>query len=169
MDGDGYGMLSSYEHHGRRTKKYVHRWVWEMARGPIPKGMVIRHRCDNRVCFRLSHLEIGTVADNNRDAQERGHLGSVRVMPPSVVREIWARRSGGEKWVTIIPDYPDYSPATVKRVKDYICDISTSTDSPASGPTRSDAGALNADENGPRLPDGTRVVHSRTPTSTTRG
>ena len=51
---------------------HVHRYVWEEYNGRIPKGMVVRHKCDNPACMRLNHLEIGTVADNNRDMTERG-------------------------------------------------------------------------------------------------
>jgi hypothetical protein len=122
IDGDGYGQMADWKR-GRGHKKYAHRWVWEMANGPIPPGLVVRHKCDNRVCFRLSHLELGTVADNNRDASERGHLGGVRVMAPSEIRAIMARRATGELWTSIAADYPDYSLATVKRAKDYIHDL----------------------------------------------
>jgi len=121
IDGDGYGVMADH-HRGRGYKKYAHRWVYEMAYGPIIPGLVVRHRCDNRLCFRLSHLELGTVADNNRDAQERGHLGPVRVMAPSEVEAIMARRAAGELWKVIALDYPQYSLATVKRAKDYIND-----------------------------------------------
>jgi hypothetical protein len=37
-------------------------------------GMVVRHKCDNPPCINPEHLEIGTIADNNRDAKERGRL-----------------------------------------------------------------------------------------------
>ena len=50
---------------------YVHRMVWTQAYGPIPDGMVIRHRCDTPACYRLDHLEMGTKADNSRDMVER--------------------------------------------------------------------------------------------------
>jgi len=120
VDQDGYGMLAG--NHLTRTKRAAHRWVWEAANGPIPTGMVVRHKCDNRPCYRLSHLELGTVADNNRDAQERGHLGQVRAMAPSEVEAIMARRAQGEVWRVIAVDYPQYSLATVKRAKDYIRD-----------------------------------------------
>ncbi len=126
VDRYGYGVLSGRgAGHSNNNQKQVrmHRWVWEAVNGPIPPGLVVRHRCDNRCCYRLSHLELGTVADNNRDAAERDHLGSIRVMPPSIVRAIWARRVSGEVWTTIIADYPQYSPATIKRVKDYIKDV----------------------------------------------
>ena len=172
VDGDGYGQMADY-HRGRGHKKYAHRWVWEAVNGPIPKGMVIRHKCDNRVCFRLSHLEIGTVADNNADASERGHLGPARTMPPSMVREIWARRQTGEIWTSIAADYPDYSLATVKRVKDYIACLESDTDSPTDDPacpaTERAAGASTAAGAERKLPDGTRVVHHTTPTSTNPG
>lgn len=50
----------------------IARHLWADAHGPLPKGMVIRHRCDNPGCINLEHLEIGTYADNTRDAWERG-------------------------------------------------------------------------------------------------
>jgi len=62
--GPGYG--------GHRNQQFLHRWVWEQVNGPIPPGFVIRHKCDNRPCFRYDHLELGTVADNARDTVERG-------------------------------------------------------------------------------------------------
>ena len=58
----GYGRITSG---GKR--QYLHRWVWEQINGPIPKGMVIMHRCDNPPCFRYDHLTIGTHTDNVRD------------------------------------------------------------------------------------------------------
>jgi hypothetical protein len=122
VDGDGYGVMAD-SHLRPGYKKYVHRWVWEMAYGRPKPFKVVRHKCDNRACFRLSHLEIGSVADNNRDAQERGHLGQVRAMPPSEVRAIMARKATGEIWTSIAADYPQYSLATVKRAKDYINDL----------------------------------------------
>lgn len=64
----GYGKVGE----PGRGSAYVHRVVWEHLHGPIPDGMVVRHRCDNPPCCRPGHLEIGTYSDNANDAVERG-------------------------------------------------------------------------------------------------
>lgn len=64
----GYGRIGRYD-----RERYTHRVMWELTNGqPIPPGMVVRHRCDNPPCLNPEHLELGTTADNNRDALERG-------------------------------------------------------------------------------------------------
>jgi hypothetical protein len=40
--------------------------------GQLPKTTVIRHKCDNRLCINILHLEPGTLADNCRDRHGRG-------------------------------------------------------------------------------------------------
>jgi hypothetical protein len=50
----------------------AHRMSWLLARGDIPPGQVIRHRCDNVACVRPDHLELGTQADNLSDMRMRG-------------------------------------------------------------------------------------------------
>lgn len=47
------------------------RYIYEQKYGKIPKGMVIRHKCDNPNCCNIKHLEIGTQKDNVRDLIER--------------------------------------------------------------------------------------------------
>ena len=42
-----------------------------MKFGEIPKGMVIRHKCDNPNCCNIEHLEIGTQKDNIEDMIKR--------------------------------------------------------------------------------------------------
>lgn len=63
----GYGQI-----HTADGLLYAHHVAWRFANGPIPQGMVIRHKCDVRDCINPDHLEIGTHADNVADKVARG-------------------------------------------------------------------------------------------------
>ena len=70
-DKNGYGILSWRV--GRKVfTRRAHRWGWEDLHGPIPPGMVIRHTCDNPPCQNPAHWLLGSVAQNNEDARQRG-------------------------------------------------------------------------------------------------
>ncbi len=75
-------------------KMYAHRFAWTITNGDIPPGTVVRHTCDNPPCCNPAHLELGTHADNMRDAVERGRIarGSRQgkaILGEGDVTEIW--------------------------------------------------------------------------------
>lgn len=49
------------------------RFSWSLANGcEVPKGLVVRHTCDNPPCVNPKHLLTGTQRDNTLDAMRRG-------------------------------------------------------------------------------------------------
>lgn len=65
-DNDGYTRICI---NGKPDRLF--RYVYEQKYGKIPKGMLIRHKCDNTSCCNINHLEIGTPYDNVHDMIDR--------------------------------------------------------------------------------------------------
>lgn len=67
------GKVSNFGH-GKAFDKgkpvWVHRWMWERKRGPIPDGMLVRHLCSNAKCCNVEHLALGSQLENMRDMIE---------------------------------------------------------------------------------------------------
>ncbi len=69
----GYGIIASP--HSTPMLK-AHRVSWEIHYGPIPQGMHVLHKCDNRGCVRPDHLFVGTHNDNMQDMKNKGRARS---------------------------------------------------------------------------------------------
>lgn len=80
---DGYGLVSY-----KNKIITVHRLRWILTYGEIPDGQQVLHKCDNRKCFKIEHLFLGTQADNLNDAVSKGHLN---------LSECGVKRSKGAK------------------------------------------------------------------------
>jgi hypothetical protein len=99
LDRYGYGCASF-----GGKKWLVHRLAWHLGRGPIPKGMAVCHHCDNRRCFELEHLFLGSVQDNRADCvaksrHARGEEHGLAKLDSSRVRAIRSLRDAG--WTTL--------------------------------------------------------------------
>lgn len=72
-DKDGYGRVSG----NRASIRVASRIAYETWIGPIARGHVICHRCDNPPCCNPAHLFVGTSRDNTHDmlAKQRGNHG----------------------------------------------------------------------------------------------
>lgn len=87
---NGYGRLAFG---GRLHRRVVlaHRMSWELSRGPIPSGMFVLHKCDNRLCVRPEHLWLGTRRDNALDMVRKGR--SAFQLYPERYRAEWGSGS----------------------------------------------------------------------------
>ncbi len=84
--------------HERRRLVVAHRVSWEIHRGPIPEGMLVCHRCDNRKCVNPDHLFLGTYQDNYQDMVDKG-------------RRTWKPWTAGVKWAAKV------NPQKVRQIR----------------------------------------------------
>jgi hypothetical protein len=69
LSNKGYGQM-----HVSGKNLLAHRVSFELFHGPIPPGMWVLHRCDNRRCVNPDHLFLGDCALNMQDCAAKGRL-----------------------------------------------------------------------------------------------
>lgn len=77
----GYGLIGQGPGLGNAT---AHRVSYELARGPIPAGMVVCHTCDRPGCVNPEHLFLSDHAGNMRDMALKARA---RVLDEAEVKE----------------------------------------------------------------------------------
>lgn len=118
----GYGQVSI-----NRKMYPTHRLAYMLTKGPIPRGMFVRHACDNRLCVRPDHLDIGTFEDNIADTvrRKRGgpgenaargeRAGSSRLTDRDVIQIREAYAAGGVTQTILARDF-GVDTGTISRI-----------------------------------------------------
>lgn len=80
-----YGVFTGGEWYrgpnGKLKRRLIsaHRWAYMRFVGAVPDGMVVMHKCDNGLCVRPAHLQVGTQSDNIRDMYAKGRDAQERI------------------------------------------------------------------------------------------
>ena len=98
------------------------RWSWTQTHGPIPKGMLVCHHCDNPACVNPHHLFLGTPHDNAVDMVKKGRCNPGRlcgernasaVLTAKDVREILRSKETGR----VLSERYGVSKSTILTIK----------------------------------------------------
>ena len=134
LSGNGYPQINIK---GKIVKPS--RLSWNMVNGDIPKGKIICHTCDNKLCVNPKHLYAGSHSDNLNDRQNRNPVTVEeygRHKPKLYKGEVWLIRKlnikdnslgGGHKYKfpsTLISKMFNVSPGTILRIwnsTEYLC------------------------------------------------
>lgn len=113
IDAWGYGQ---FWYNDRPLK--AHRWIFEMASGPLPEGYLACHKCDNRRCVRIGHLFAGTGQDNSDDAVRKGRFSrhGTKKLPAEVKSGIATMHAEGKS----LREVADHFKVSVKTAHKYV-------------------------------------------------
>jgi transposase-like protein len=92
LDSSSYGSIRVDDKVWR-----THRVTYTVIHGVIPRGKVVRHKCDNAQCCNPMHLEIGDHEDNTQDIVDRKRHERRGVTPEEREQIVAMRRAGATK------------------------------------------------------------------------
>jgi hypothetical protein len=93
LDKYGYGKKKvKYAPHLPWESEKIHRWVLNQIRDVrLRPDQVVLHLCDQPLCYRIDHLKVGTIQDNNADMLAKGRASK----PP--VNVLYGEKHGMSK------------------------------------------------------------------------
>lgn len=118
VNGD-YGFVCiNYKQHS------AHHLAYELHKGTVPKGKLLRHTCDNPLCVNPRHLIPGTQADNVADRVKRNRSargkrnGAVKASQffPDDIRRIRRRYESGACTQAELANEYGVSQQTISRI-----------------------------------------------------
>lgn len=106
----GYGIFK------KKTASSIAYWL---VKGLIPKGQIVRHTCDFRLCCNPHHLIVGTHQNNTDDMVQRGRSDFPKArgrkrLTNEQVKEI--RTLAGTATHQVLADRFGTSDATISRI-----------------------------------------------------
>lgn len=114
----GYGsVVWRFKPNGRGQMIAASRAAWMVARGPIPEGMHVLHRCDVPACCNPDHLFLGTHTENMRDMRLKERATGVTVTADQVraIRREAAKKKYKGALAALARKY-SISPQTVGKI-----------------------------------------------------
>lgn len=111
LNKDGYFRTRDFRFtgSGRKPLIFYHRLVWELQYGEIPDGYEIDHKCRNRACCNIDHLQMltgkqHTVKTNRERYSERkllakSHWEETKCTGSELAERFGVSQSTGCKWV----------------------------------------------------------------------
>lgn len=64
------GRYGRFSYRGKHLP--AHRVAYEDCVGPVPDGLYVMHKCNNKLCCNPKHLTVGTNSENQRHASVSG-------------------------------------------------------------------------------------------------
>lgn len=110
----GYGAFSEHN----RKQIMAPRYSYKMHYGAFNEELCVLHKCDNPLCVNPDHLFLGTLADNNRDAKEKGRnaIGETPGNSKLKAEDIFAIR-GDDRLLRIVAKEYGVREGQISRIK----------------------------------------------------